>query len=59
MRMRSRIPCGGIQHNRPDRSAVFQAADNFRLAEEHPVDDILLVYGLSSLAEDKNLQWLA
>ena len=27
--------------------------------QEHPVDDILLVYGLSSLAEDKNLQWLA
>lgn len=26
---------------------------------EHPVDDILFVYGLSSLAEDKNLQWLA
>lgn len=26
---------------------------------ENPVDDILFVYGLSSLAEDKNLQWLA
>lgn len=25
----------------------------------HPVDEILFVYGLSSLAEDKNLQWLA
>lgn len=27
--------------------------------KEHPADDILFVYGLSSLAEDKNLQWLA
>ena len=27
--------------------------------EGHPVDAILFVYGLSSLAEDKNLQWLA
>ncbi len=27
--------------------------------QEHPVDEVLLVYGLSSLAEDKNLQWLA
>lgn len=26
--------------------------------EENPADEILLVYGLSSLAEDKNLQWL-
>lgn len=26
---------------------------------ENPVDDILFVYGLNSLAEDKNLQWLA
>ncbi|WP_125115093.1 DHHW family protein [Agathobaculum sp. Marseille-P7918] len=26
---------------------------------ENPADDILFVYGLSSLAEDKNLQWLA
>ncbi|HIX90164.1 MAG TPA: hypothetical protein H9845_04630 [Candidatus Agathobaculum pullicola] len=25
----------------------------------HPVDEILFVYGMSSLAEDKNLQWLA
>ena len=27
--------------------------------QEHPVDEVLFVYGLSSLAEDKNLQWLA
>lgn len=27
--------------------------------QAHPVDEVLLVYGLSSLAEDKNLQWLA
>lgn len=26
--------------------------------EENPANEILLVYGLSSLAEDKNLQWL-
>ena len=26
--------------------------------EENPADEILLVYGLSSLVEDKNLQWL-
>lgn len=26
--------------------------------EENPADEILLVYSLSSLAEDKNLQWL-
>lgn len=26
--------------------------------EENPADEILLVYGLGSLAEDKNLQWL-
>ena len=26
--------------------------------EENPADEILLVYGLSSLAEDKNLQWM-
>ena len=26
--------------------------------EENPADEILLIYGLSSLAEDKNLQWL-
>ena len=26
--------------------------------DENPADEILLVYGLSSLAEDKNLQWL-
>lgn len=25
---------------------------------ENPADDILLVYGISSLAQDKNLQWL-
>ena len=27
--------------------------------QAHPVDEVLFVYGLSSLAEDKNLQWLA
>lgn len=27
--------------------------------KEHPADEILFVYGLSSLAGDKNLQWLA
>lgn len=27
--------------------------------KDHPADEILFVYGLSSLAEDKNLQWLA
>lgn len=27
--------------------------------EQNPVDDILLVYGIGSLAQDKNLQWLA
>lgn len=26
--------------------------------EENPADEILLVYGLSSLVEDKNLQWM-